>query len=45
MAKKGGGRIHRQAICMYNAYICEPYDNKQRGVGTYTEMGAYSRDK
>ncbi len=43
-AKQRGGRLHKQAICMYNAYVREPYDHQKEGVGAYTKMGAYSRE-
>ncbi len=37
--KNGCGRLHSQAICMYNTYI---YESSKRGVGAYTEIARRS---
>ncbi len=37
--KNGGGRLHGEAICTYNAYT---HGIIKKRVGAYTEMGAYS---
>ncbi len=42
LAKISRRRIHREAISTYTEDPTKPYDHQNRGVGTYTEMGAYS---